>query len=117
MSGLDFKGRRPLHRHQVTGARRLGSCTLPMAARQADRSHVADVGFFRYFVLANRQRSCNHWTLACVTPVSGEVQILFSHQGSLKRYSYEEDAKVAKFMCLLTIALVCVISRPAHRCP
>src|SRR5579872_4342380 len=41
---LDCSRGLPLHRHQVTGACRPGRCTLPMAARETNRSHLADIG-------------------------------------------------------------------------
>src|SRR5579864_2136266 len=74
---LDCIRGRPLHRHQVTGPRRLGRCTLPMAARETDRSHFPDISLFRYFVLAHTERASDHWAVAGVTRVGGEVKILF----------------------------------------
>ena len=71
----------------MTDTRWLGRGALPVSARQADRSHLSNVGFFRYFVLANRKPAGDDWAGTGVTRVSGEVQVLFSHWRSLK---YEE---------------------------
>ena len=66
----------------MTGARRFGRCTLPMAARETDRSHLPDISLFRYFILANGQRAGDDWAGASVTRVCGEVKVLFPHVGS-----------------------------------
>ncbi len=78
----------------MTGMRWLGRRTLAMAARQADRSYLSDVGLFRYFILANREGASNDWALTRLTPVNGEVKVLFSHLESLNMNSFERDAKV-----------------------
>ena len=79
---------RPFHRHQVTGARRLGRCTLPVAARKTDRSHLPDISLFRYFVLAHTQRASDDWAGASVTRVCGEVKVLFAHSASQRTDTY-----------------------------
>lgn len=66
----------------MTGARRFGRRTLPIAARETDRSHLANIGLFRYFILAHTQRAGDHWAGASVTRVCGEVKVLFPHRGS-----------------------------------
>lgn len=76
---FDPVSRHPLERQHMTGSRWSGRRTLPMAARQADRSNLSNVGLFRYFILANREGASNDWALTRVTRVSGEVKVLFSH--------------------------------------
>jgi hypothetical protein len=97
----------PCHGQQMTGARRCGRCFLPMAACEADRSHRSDLCFFRYFILANRQRASDDWTGARVTRVSRKVKVLFSHRGFLKREGYSAHATVFSLRFLSTIARVC----------
>lgn len=46
---------------------------LPTAARQTDRSHLADLSFFRDFVLTDCNRARNHRTVTLVTVISGKV--------------------------------------------
>src|SRR5690348_11006446 len=90
----------------MPGSRWCRSLTLRPAARQADCSHLPDVSFFRYFILANRQGPCNNGPVARITRVSREMKILFSHGDSLKQLkSYKHDPTVLGFGCLGTIAL------------
>ena len=58
---------------------RLGCFARPMAARQANRSHIANVGLFRYFVFTNCGRARNHRARTLVARISGEVQVLLFH--------------------------------------
>ena len=58
---------------------RLSHLALPMAARQANCSHLSDVGFFRDFIFAHSQPTGNNRTFAFVASVSREVEILFFH--------------------------------------
>src|SRR5579864_9134439 len=108
MRSLDCIGGGPFHRQQVPGSRWCRSLTLRTAARQTDCSHTPDVSFFRYFILANRQRRRYDGPVARITRVSGEVKILFSHGYSLKKKNYKHDANVPRFGRLVTIALTCV---------
>jgi hypothetical protein len=76
---LDGSRRHPFDRQQVTDARRRGRHALPVAARQANRSHWTNIRFFRYFILANRKCARDDWSGALVTGVSGEMKVLFFH--------------------------------------
>jgi hypothetical protein len=96
---------RPLQRHQVTGARRLGRCTLPAAARETDRSHLPDIGLLRYFVLAHTQRASDDWAGASVTRVCGEVKVLFPHCTFLGDEELIHNARPLCSGYLVTIAL------------
>jgi hypothetical protein len=87
--------------------RRLGRCTLPMAAREADRSHLPDIGLFRYFILAYTQRTSDDGAVARVTRVCGEVKILFPHCGSLEDEELTHNARPSWLRYLVTIALAC----------
>jgi hypothetical protein len=61
------------------GQTRLGSLALPMTARQANRSDLANVGFFRYFILTHSSQSRHDWASTFVARIGGEVQVLFFH--------------------------------------
>jgi hypothetical protein len=78
--GLDLIRRCPLDRQRMTNACWCSRRSLPMAAREANRSYLADVGFLRYHILANRKRARDDWAGACVTRVRGEVKIVFAHR-------------------------------------
>ena len=82
IKGLPHSRALPCNRQQMTRARRLGGFFLAVAARQADGSHLPDVGFFRYFILADSKRACDDWTAASIARISREVQILLCHGGS-----------------------------------
>jgi len=69
---------RPFRREELMDALQSGCPALPMSARQADSAHFPNVGLSRYLVLAHRQRARNHWSIALVAGVSGEVKVLFS---------------------------------------
>jgi hypothetical protein len=84
---FDCIRRRPLHRQQVTGAALARSRTLPMAAREADRSQLPDIGLFRYFILTHTQRASDDWTGASVTWICGQVKVLFLHCGYLRNFA------------------------------
>src|ERR1700678_951064 len=103
--GLDCIRGRPFHRHQVTGARWLGRCTLPMAARETERSDLPDIGLFRYFVFAHTQRAGDDWAGASVTRVCGQVKVLFPHCGFLGDVELMCNARPLWLRYLVTIAL------------
>jgi hypothetical protein len=60
----------------MTDRRRGGRVALPMAARQADCTHLPDVSFFRYVIFTDRNCSGNDRATTLVTRVSGQVKIL-----------------------------------------
>src|SRR5271166_4572111 len=72
----------PLHRRKVARQTGLGCLALAMAARQANRPHIPDVGFFRYRILTHRERTRYHRARALVTRISREVQVVFFHRNS-----------------------------------
>jgi len=53
----------------MTGKNRPGGVALPMAAWQANRSHLPDVGLFRYFTLTHCGGAWNDWPSAFVTRI------------------------------------------------
>jgi len=79
VSNLDGIGWHPFDRQEVTDACWRGRCALPVATRQANRSHWLDISLFRYFILANRSRTGDDRSCAHVATVGGEVKVLFSH--------------------------------------
>src|SRR5216684_5130591 len=91
----------------MTDKCRLGYLVLPMAACQANRSYLADVSLFRYFVLTDRKRAGNNRGSAQITRVSGEVEVLFSHWLPLsKAKSYARNVMARSVRCLFKIALI-----------
>src|ERR1051325_7693383 len=69
----------PIDRWKLMCNARLSHLALPMAARQANCSHLSDVGFFRDFIFAHSQPTGNNRTFALVASVSREVEKLFFH--------------------------------------
>jgi len=63
----------------MTSTRWLGGRTLPVTARDAGRSDLPNVGFFRYLIFPHAEPASNNWASARVTWISGEVKILFFH--------------------------------------
>ena len=53
---------------------------LPMTARQANGSHLLDIGLFRDFILADCKRTRYDRSTTPVTGVDGEMKVLFSHR-------------------------------------
>ena len=69
----------PLDGWKLTAITKLRYFALPMAAREANRSDLPDVSLSRDFILADRKRARNDRTIAPVTGVGGEMEVLFSH--------------------------------------
>jgi hypothetical protein len=107
LRGFDTTCRCPFDWQQVSDARRRGRSDLVMATRQTDRSHWPNIRFFRYFILTNRECARDDRSGACVTGVSGEVQILVFHEIPQATKRYTSDAMVLALRYLSTIALLC----------
>jgi hypothetical protein len=52
---------------------------LPMTARQANRSHLLDIGLFGNFILADCKRARHDRSTTLITGVGGEMKVLLSH--------------------------------------
>ena len=52
---------------------------LAMTARQANGSHLLDIGLFGDFILADCERTRHDRSTTPVTGVGGEMKVLFSH--------------------------------------
>ena len=75
----------PFDRRKLTGNARLSHFALPMPARQANCSHLPNVGLFRDVIFAHRKPAGDNRSSAVVTGISREVKVLCSHLAPLKR--------------------------------
>jgi hypothetical protein len=70
---------------------------LIMAAREADGSDLADVGLFRYFILADARRARNDRPAALITGVGGEVKVALFHRNPHMKNSYLANARLSAY--------------------
>jgi hypothetical protein len=70
----------PLNRWKIADSLRFTRLALPMTAGQANRSHIYDVSFIRYFVFANCGRTRDDGSFAFVTRIRADVKKMFSHK-------------------------------------
>lgn len=52
---------------------------LPMTAREANGSHLLDIGLFGDFILADCKRARHDRSTTSITGVGGEMKVLLSH--------------------------------------
>jgi hypothetical protein len=69
----------PFNWWKLSGHAELCHFGLAMTARQANGSHLLDIGLFGDFILADCQRTRHDRSTTPVTGVGGEMKVLFSH--------------------------------------
>lgn len=75
----------PFDRRKLTGNAGFRHFALPMPARQANCSHLPNVGLFRDVIFAHRKPAGDNRSSAVVTGISREVKVLCSHLCPVQR--------------------------------